>query len=93
MVIGEYQINGRVKQGNLLSCILFILIIEMLLKEINLANIGKFEHNKIQWPTALGYAYHVSIICTRVEDVQKVFEIYERFSKAYAKRTQNRNSI
>jgi len=82
LVIGNYNIKRGVKQGDSLSCILFILVIEMLLKEINLTNIQKFEHNGYIWPTALGYADDVTVICTNEADVQKIFDIYERFSKA-----------
>ena len=80
--IGRYKINQGVKQGDSLSCILFILIIEMLLKKINRAGLNQHEWKKFKWPTAVGYADDVTLMLTNERDLQTVIDIYAEFYKA-----------
>lgn len=88
----QISINGKltapyypergVKQGDALSCILFILIMEILMRNLNINNdLRKLENKyQIQYPNALGYADDITILATNQNDVKKVFRIYERFT-------------
>ena len=79
---GHYTIKKGVKQGDSLSCIIFIAVMEMLLKKLNDLDIEKFEHKGMTWPTAIGYADDITIIMRNEQDIQKIFDVYEDFRKA-----------
>jgi hypothetical protein len=84
-VIGSHKITNGVKQGDALSCTLFILAIEPLLKNIeqNL-NIKSIHSTELQysWPKVMGYADDIT--CITLNEIgckQAIFDEYERFSK------------
>jgi len=79
---GQYTIRRGVKQGDALSCVLFILLMELVLTELNQAGLEKFKYKTTVLPTAIAYADDVTVILTNNADIQKVFTIYDRFRKA-----------
>jgi len=80
--MGKYKINRGVKQGDALSCILFILVMELVLRKINHLELRNFSCKGITLPTAIAYADDVTVMITNKADMSKVFEIYENFRKA-----------
>jgi len=79
---GQYVIRRGVKQGDALSCILFILLMELVLTELNQSGLRKFKHGGTTLPTAIAYADDVTVLLTSKDDIQKVFEIYDKFRQA-----------
>ena len=81
-VAGNYKIKNGVKQGDALSCILFILGIEPLLKNINLdCNIAGLKIHGNLMPKTIAYADDVAcIIHPSNENIQKIFTHYQRMS-------------
>ena len=84
-VVKGFKIKRGVKQGDALSCILFILCIEPLLRNIvgnNLIeNISVRKLNKTL-PKAYAYADDVSAVCKNsYEAVRAIFHEYSRMSK------------
>ena len=79
---GHYKIKNGVKQGDALSCILFILAIEPLLRNINLdRSIKSVKLNDIIIPNALAYADDVAcIIHPDQNNLQKIFNHYQNMS-------------
>ena len=84
--ISGYKILKGVKQGDALSCILFILCIEPLIRNIkHNPNIEPIESAllPIRMPKAYGYADDVTVVAKRtVEGIQSIFTEYEEFSKS-----------
>ena len=82
-VAGNYNIKNGVKQGDALSCILFILSIEPLLKNINLdSNINNLKIHGCPMPKTIAYADDVACIIPPNNDyVQNVFNHYQRMSE------------
>lgn len=78
-----YIIRNGVKQGDSLSCILFIMAMDPLLRkiEINQAIVG-IEINNQQLPKCLAYADDVMCITENKESLGAIFKLYERFTKA-----------
>ena len=85
-VIGGYNILKGVKQGDALSCILFVMCIEPVLRNIkNNAQIRNIISNKLTLdiPKAYGYADDVNVITRACErDIQEIFNEYESFSNS-----------
>ena len=80
-----YLIKRGVKQGDALSCILFIMCMEPLLRNINNNNeivpLGSMALNT-NLPKTYAYADDVNIVtCNQEESVQGIFQEYERLSK------------
>jgi len=80
--MGKYKLHRGVKQGDALSCILFILIMELVLRRINHLELRNFSYKGITLPTAIAYADDVTVMLTNKSDVHKIFAIYEEFRKA-----------
>ncbi len=84
-IIGQHSVRNGVKQGDALSCTLFILAIEPLLKNIEKNSSIKSLESKIlryKWPKVLGYADDISCIMENTKrGKQALFTEYERFSK------------
>jgi hypothetical protein len=84
-IVGNHSVRNGVKQGDALSCTLFILAIEPLIRNIESnTNIRALNSTilQFQWPKVLGYADDIT--CLMKNDVlskQAVFTEYERFSK------------
>ena len=80
---GNYNIKNGVKQGDALSCILFILSIEPLFKNINLdSNINNLKIHGCPMPKTIAYADDVACIIPPNNDyVQNVFNHYQRMSE------------
>ena len=76
---GKYTIRNGVKQGDALSCILFILGIEPLLENINKdISISSIRCNDVTIPKALAYADDIAcLINPNIESLQKIFNHYE----------------
>jgi hypothetical protein len=79
------QIKRGVKQGDALSCAIFIICIDPLLRNINKnSNIKNIQINreKIFMYKAAAYADDISIICKNdSESIQQVFKEYEKLTK------------
>jgi len=85
--IGEgYDLKNGVKQGDALSCSLFILAIEPVLRNIMANdNITPLRSGRIgyTWPKILGYADDLTIITNNNDRcIDEVFVEYEHFTKA-----------
>jgi hypothetical protein len=82
----KFKINNGVKQGDSLSCSLFILAIEPVIRNIeNNANITAVTCNRLNytWPKVLAYADDVSIIMNnRDNNVQEAFLEYWKLTRA-----------
>ena len=80
---GKYKIKNGVKQGDALSCILFILGIEPLLRNINNDNLIKpitGSHSKI--PKAVAYADDIAcLVNPDPVSLQKIFRHYNNLTK------------
>ena len=80
-----YDIGNGVKQGDALSCTLFILGMEPLLRNMEANNsITKLESRQvgISFPKCIGYADDINILTTNsVTCVRASIQEYERFSK------------
>ena len=81
-VAGHYEIKNGVKQGDALSCILFILAIEPLLMNINRdESIKGLTIEGIDIPKAVAYADDVAcLISPDQRNIQKVFDHYQLMS-------------
>jgi hypothetical protein len=81
-----YRINNGVKQGDALSCSLFILAIEPIIRNImNNTDIEVLNSDRInyEWPRVLGYADDITILTNNNNKcVSAVFEEYELFTTA-----------
>jgi hypothetical protein len=84
-VAGSHNVTNGVKQGDALSCTLFILAMEPLIKNIEKNDkIKCIESLALQykWPKVVGYADDITCITTNeVECKQAIFDEYERFTK------------
>jgi len=83
-VVTGYNINNGVKQGDALSCIIFILAIDPLIKNIeHNIDIRPIRKNTYQWPKAYGYADDITILIENDHrSVKAIFQEYEKFSKS-----------
>ena len=81
-IAGSYKIKNGVKQGDALSCILFILAIEPLLRNINNDNdIKGLNLAGVDIPKAVAYADDVACIITPTQrNLQKLFDHYQVMS-------------
>ena len=81
-IAGRYKIKNGVKQGDALSCILFILAVEPLLRNINRdENLIGLKVGDINIPKALAYADDVAcIIYPEQSNLQKIFNHYQAMS-------------
>jgi exonuclease III len=79
-----YEIKNGVKQGDSLSCILFIMCMDPLIRNIeNNDNIKRLEIDNIPIPKVIAYADDVScIVDNSNESLQLIFTEYERLSVA-----------
>jgi len=83
----EFKIERGVKQGDALSCAIFIICIDPLLRNLNKSNKIKEinicrnrKHGKIGYKAA-AYADDISVICQNdPESIQHVFKEYERLT-------------
>jgi hypothetical protein len=85
--IGDgYSLGNGVKQGDALSCSLFILAMEPLLRNISKnSTITAIKSRSIDytWPKIIGYADDVTIITENTNNsVRQIFQEYERLTKA-----------
>ena len=80
-----YKINNGVKQGDALSCTLFILAMEPLIRNIERnRNIEILKSRKygIELPKCIGYADDINILTTdSITGVRATIAEYEKFSK------------
>lgn len=79
----EIKINQSVKQGDALSCGLFILCIDPLIRKLNKEIKNPIKgSNDSKLDSTIGYADDVAVITIPKEDVfGNFFEIYEKFSR------------
>ena len=79
---GKYKIKNGVKQGDALSCMLFILGVEPLLENINNdASIKSLQINSVNIPKAVAYADDVAcLIYPDNESLQKIFNHYDNLT-------------
>ena len=83
-IIEGYRIKNGVKQGDSLSCILFVLAMEPLIRNIEnhqeIKNI-KSRRLKIELPKCLGYADDISVLCENsAQAIKGVMKVYEEFT-------------
>ena len=80
---GNYRIKNGVKQGDALSCILFILGVEPLLRKINNDSlIDNLVINDIPIPKAIAYADDICcVIKPNPTSLQKIFDNYDELTK------------
>jgi len=82
-IIAGYNIKNGVKQGDSLSCILFILGIDPLIRNIeNNPEIGRVDIPDCVAPKILAYADDITCITDTARGVKNIFLEYERLSKA-----------
>jgi hypothetical protein len=82
-IISGYEIKNGVKQGDSLSCILFILCIDLLIRNIeNNDQISRLELPDFNAPKILAYADDVTCVTDTRRGVKQIFKEYERLSKA-----------
>ena len=75
---GQYEIKNGVKQGDALSCILFILGVEPLLQNINKDDTIRNINNPAPIPKALAYADDIAcLINPDQQSLQKIFDHYD----------------
>jgi len=75
-------IGRGVKQGDALSCSLFILLMDTVIRKMNAnRNIRKVMMNGSELTNTIAYADDLAVIATRGEDISHVFSTYEEFSK------------
>jgi len=81
-----YNLENGVKQGDALSCSLFILAMEPLLSNIaknNTITAIKSRTINFTWPKFIGYADDVTIITDNTNNsVKQIFHEYERLTRA-----------
>jgi hypothetical protein len=81
----DFDIKRGVKQGDALSCGLFIIAMDPLIRSINdnkrIIAPTLFAKKKIKAPKCLAYADDVTILCrNNTESVKEVFNIYGKFT-------------
>jgi len=81
-----FKVNNGVKQGDALSCTLFLLAIEPVIR--NIANNNRIrpircERLNYTWPTVVAYADDITIVTNNeLESVSQIFVEYEKLTKA-----------
>jgi len=82
----SFEIKNGVKQGDALSCSLFILAVEPIIRNLqHNEHIQAASCNRIRftWPKVLAYADDISVITKNSHrSIQAIFTEYERLSKA-----------
>jgi hypothetical protein len=82
----KFHIKNGVKQGDALSCSLFILAMEPLIRNIENNNIIQNVHcNRLNftWPKAIAYADDISIVTTNADVcIKEIFTEYWKLSTA-----------
>ena len=80
---GKYTIRNGVKQGDALSCILFILGVEPLLSNINKdTTIRSIRCNEVTIPRAVAYADDIAcLIKPEQESLQRIFQHYDNLTR------------
>ena len=81
-IAGKYTIKNGVKQGDALSCILFVLGIEPLIRNINMdVEVEGIKIHDFPIPKAIAYADDVAcIINSNKGNLQKIFDHYQEMS-------------
>ena len=81
-IAGNYKIKNGVKQGDALSCILFVLGIEPLIRNINTdAEVKGIKIHDFPIPKTIAYADDVACIINPDKDnLQKIFDHYQEMS-------------
>jgi hypothetical protein len=82
-VVEGYTIRNGVKQGDALSCILFILCIDPLIWNIeNNGYISRVSVDDFNMPKVLAYADDVTCLTDSRYGIKQIFKEYEKLSKA-----------
>ena len=85
-IVQGYQIKNGVKQGDALSCIIFILVMEPLMRNLEINNRIKNLQSRIYQitlPKCLGYADDITVICKDdILSIREIFKEYEQFTIA-----------
>jgi hypothetical protein len=74
------HIKRGVKQGDALSCSLFILVMDQIINDINQKLENKVTINGNVLTNVVAYADDLAVVTTKKEDIQKVIRTYEEFS-------------
>ena len=77
-----FPIERSVKQGDALSCSLFIMCMEIIINLIEQSNcIKRLKIEDCLIPKVFAYADDVALVATNILDIKKGLEIYNEFSK------------
>jgi len=76
-----YRPERGVKQGDSLSCILFVIVMELLIRAVKDVELSKIKINKVEIPSILGYADDITILGKSTNDLQKALNVYEKFTR------------
>jgi exonuclease III len=78
----NFPILRSVKQGDALSCVLFILCMEVVIKSIkHNDNIEAIRLNGVKIPKVLSYADDIAILVANVQSIKSSIDDYNNFSK------------
>ena len=81
----KFKISRSVKQGDALSCALFVICIDPLLRAIENDNNIKgtqFQYNNLAFGVkVLAYADDITIICSSLESIQATIDLYQKFAQ------------
>ena len=85
--VDGYRILKGVKQGDALSCIIFIMCMEPLIRNLNensdIERISSRSLSSVVFPKSYGYADDVTVVTKRCDEgAQAIFNEYEVFSRA-----------
>jgi hypothetical protein len=75
----KVMIGRGVKQGDALSCSLFILVMDQIITDIS-RKIDKIKMNELELTNTIGYADDLAVAVNSKAEIQKVIETYEKFS-------------
>jgi hypothetical protein len=82
-MVKGYKIKNGVKQGDSLSCILFIMCIDPLIRNIeNNRDITRIELQGISLPKIVAYADDITCLINDKRSLKNIFFEYERLSRA-----------
>jgi hypothetical protein len=78
----QFPILRSVKQGDALSCVLFILCMETIIKTIETnTSIKNIQINQLKIPKVFAFADDIAVLVNDINSIQNVIKSYTRFSQ------------